>query len=413
MADRSERMKVQNRLLWNRKASFGRSTRFAFSLAIIGIIWFLTMIQNVTIPINQESILWDIALALAFVPLVAIETDERKRSPDGVTFGGRVGYLLLRIIFVEVIQFLDGSTASLFLATIVPFSAVFSLGLLPGILLTAGYLYIYATTLGVSFNPPPVDFITLAYAMSFATVMGYLLKRNEHYQRYTEHLLNDLQLSNMALQAYAEQVVELAAAEERNRMARDIHDSLGHYLTAISIQLEKALVYRDRDMDEAMQAVKDARQAASEALQDVRESVSALRNSENQFSFKESLTNLLRALDQEQYDTQITIKGEETRYSQSVLMTLYRAAQEGITNILKHADAHHISLSVTFGEENAYLCLTDDGKGFDPQKARAQDRSFGLRGIKERVELLQGKLDIQSSPKGSTITATIPRVTHP
>lgn len=79
------------------------------------------------------------------------------------------------------------------------------------------------------------------------------------------------------LQAYAGQIAELATTRERNRLARSIHDTLGHYLTVINVQLEKSLAVRDKKPREADQAVSDAKRVAREALQEVRQSVGALR----------------------------------------------------------------------------------------------------------------------------------------
>src|SRR5947207_5897144 len=92
-----------------------------------------------------------------------------------------------------------------------------------------------------------------------------------------EELLAEVERSHRQLQAYAERVAELATTEERNRVAREIHDGLGHALIAITLQLEKALVYQEKQPGIALQAVSDAKQVAKDALQDVRRSVSVLR----------------------------------------------------------------------------------------------------------------------------------------
>src|SRR6185369_9754171 len=91
---------------------------------------------------------------------------------------------------------------------------------------------------------------------------------NERFSRArAEQLLEELEISHRQLKAYAGQVAELATTRERNRLARDIHDSLGHYLTVINVQLEKAEVFRDRDQGAASQAVADARSLARLARQ--------------------------------------------------------------------------------------------------------------------------------------------------
>ena len=104
--------------------------------------------------------------------------------------------------------------------------------------------------------------------------MGGLVKGVETSRARTKQLLTDLEQSHHELRDHAAEVEELATAEERNRVARDIHDSVGYSFAVVNVQLEKALVFLRRDVDVTEQAMKDARRAAKEALGDVRESAS-------------------------------------------------------------------------------------------------------------------------------------------
>ena len=131
----------------------------------------------------------------------------------------------------------------------------------------------------------------------FVHVIAGHIDRDQRSRQQMRQLLDQLETSHRQLQAYAGRVAELAAAAERNRLARDIHDSLGHYLTAISIQLEKAQAYRARNPEEADQAIRDAKQTARAALQDVRQSVSTLRDTGDRFSLRQSLADLVGRMD--------------------------------------------------------------------------------------------------------------------
>jgi signal transduction histidine kinase len=209
-------------------------------------------------------------------------------------------------------------------------------------------------------------------------------------------------------------VAELAATEERNRVARDIHDSLGHYLTAVNIQLEKALAYRNRSPEEAEQAIRDAKQSASEALQDVRRSVGALRSEADRFSLRQSLQQLVRGMDDGRFTINLSITGHEAGYTRPALMALYRVAQEGLTNIHKHAQATQVAVEVQLGEDEASLCLRDDGQGFDTEMIEewmaAPHGTFGLQGIRERLELVQGEMKLTSNAEeGTRLFVTVPR----
>ena len=108
-----------------------------------------------------------------------------------------------------------------------------------------------------------------------------------------------------------------------------------------------------------------------------------------------------------------SITGSEQGYSRSALMTLYRAAQEGLTNTQKHAEATHVLLEVQLGQEEATLILRDDGRGFDTKSVDgppAEAQGFGLRGIAERLEQVRGRLVLNSSAqRGTEMAITVPK----
>jgi signal transduction histidine kinase len=233
-------------------------------------------------------------------------------------------------------------------------------------------------------------------------------------REHAEELFSALEISHQQLKEYAGQVAELATTRERNRVARDIHDTLGHYLTVINVQLEKALALREKKPEEATQAVSDAKHLASEALQDVRRSVGTLRTAQEFPKFSSSLTELVERIRSDTCTITLNIEGNESSFPKQGLLALYRAAQEGLTNIQKHADASHIWLDIDFKEQEATLSLRDDGHGFDTtqwQKAEPQfSGGYGLRGVGERLELVGGGLRIESmTGQGTTLSITIPK----
>ncbi|MBN9389222.1 MAG: sensor histidine kinase [Chloroflexi bacterium] len=231
-----------------------------------------------------------------------------------------------------------------------------------------------------------------------------------------EQLLQELEVSHRQLKTYAAQIEELATIEERNRLAREIHDSLGHYLTAINIQLEKALLQHDDKPDEAMQTISDTKRLASEALQDVRRSVATLRE-QNLPAF--SLVAQLRKLTDEvrnnnNFDLKLFIEGDEQNFSYQVLQTLYRVAQEALTNIQKYANPRHVQVRLELAKTEAHLLIQDDGAGFDLAKLQTAGRKqlggYGLQGIRERLELVGGNFELESAPgSGTALWVTAPR----
>jgi signal transduction histidine kinase len=250
--------------------------------------------------------------------------------------------------------------------------------------------------------------------LTFVHFIAQQIDRDQRSRQQMRRLLGALEASHEQLQAYADRVAELAAAAERNRLARDIHDSLGHYLTAISIQLEKAQAYRARNPEEADQAIRDAKQTARAALQDVRQSVSALRDADDRFSLRQSLSDLVGRMDDGTLEIACHVEGDESGYASTVLAALYRVAQEGLTNARKHAHAKHVVLNVELGEAEGCLTLRDDGVGFDPafltQQGAPAGRGYGLQGLQERLELVRGQMRIASGARsGTEITVIVPK----
>lgn len=250
--------------------------------------------------------------------------------------------------------------------------------------------------------------------MVFVVVMarGILLEKASRLR--AEELLAEVERAHQQLQAYAERVAELATTEERNRVARDIHDGLGHALMAISVQLEKALVYYDKQPQEAIQAISDAQHVAKDALQDVRRSVRALRTEQEPFACIQRITLLIERLRENSLVVNFEVTGSEESFSNAAGMTLYRVAQEAFTNIQKHAQASKVEVSLHFTGAEARLCIHDNGRGLDAghgsrQKATPEE-GYGLRGIRERLELVGGSLHLESEPgRGTQLSVTVTR----
>jgi signal transduction histidine kinase len=153
---------------------------------------------------------------------------------------------------------------------------------------------------------------------------------------------------------------------------------------------------------------------ARTALQDVRQSVSTLRDTEDRFSLRQSLADLVGRLDGGTIEIACHVVGDETEYAGPVLTALYRVAQEGLTNVEKHAQARHVLLDVQLGEVEACLKLRDDGTGFDTgalaEQAASVKRGYGLQGLHERLELVRGQMSITSDTRtGTEIIVIVPK----
>lgn len=226
---------------------------------------------------------------------------------------------------------------------------------------------------------------TFLVALVFLVVLSQALLKAERARAALDQ-------ANHALRAYAAQSEELATARERNRIAREIHDGLGHYLTTIHMQLQAARSILDADRPRAEQTLAQAQQLAHEALGDVRRSVAALR-AERQ-PLPAALAELVRTTDGAGMATTLTVLGAARPLDPQEEQALYRAAQEGLTNARKHAQADRVTLTLDFSDATIVrLTVADDGRG-----AGAADGGFGLIGLRERVQLVGGTLTLQSAP---------------
>jgi two-component system, sensor histidine kinase and response regulator len=203
------------------------------------------------------------------------------------------------------------------------------------------------------------------------------------------------------------QVEEMAIVQERNRIARDIHDSLGHSLVALNLHMETAIAMWNEHPDKAYSFLVKAKQLGSEALQAVRQSVSAMRDDPLQGQgLNEAIAHLIQAFHQTtgvQPIAQIHLSGT---VSHAVNIALYRIVQEGLTNICKYASATAVQLQIESNPAGIFLKLEDNGQGFQMGESRS---GFGLQGMHERVAALGGSLEIVSEcDRGCCINAYFP-----
>lgn len=221
-------------------------------------------------------------------------------------------------------------------------------------------------------------------------------------------LLAELQDAHQQLQEQATQAEELAASEERNRLAREVHDTLGHRLTVAAVQLEAAQKLIEREPAKAESMVGTVRTQVLEGLEELRHTVSKLRAPlAEDLSLPISLRRLANDFEQATgLSLQLTIDDTLPLLSANHRLPLYRVAQEALTNVQKHACAQHVQVEVYTTNGQLALSITDDGRGIDPD---ATQMGFGLRGLEERAEQVDGTLRVRPLKDGGTrVTFTVP-----
>jgi len=248
--------------------------------------------------------------------------------------------------------------------------------------------------------------ISVAPAILFVVVFTNLGVNERKARLKAEELTVDLEAANQQLSEYAIQVEELATIEERNRLAREIHDNLGHYLTVVNVQIGAAKVLMDKDTDKAKDALDKAQGLTQEGLKAIRQSVATLRESPvGQRPLSEAIVLLTDTTSQAGIVTEFAVQGEPYPLSNQVEYALYRVAQEGLTNVRKHARASRVDVVLDYSQaDSVRLEIADNGVG-----TAVADGGFGLLGIRERVQLLNGNCDIQTAPsEGFKLIVTVP-----
>jgi PAS domain S-box-containing protein len=214
-------------------------------------------------------------------------------------------------------------------------------------------------------------------------------------------------IEHIRLQDQAEQ---LAVLEERQRLARELHDSVTQALYSVTLYADAARMAFSAKKWDALEAnLQEVRSMAREAMYDMRLLVFELRPLMLE---KEGLVSVLRARvaaveDRAGLQTEVSVEGER-RLPIVIEEELYRIAQEGLNNVVKHAKARQVRIRINYEEKHISLEMIDDGQGFDPKTAD-QSGGFGLQGIAERIQRLGGTLGIESAPrKGTRLRVTVP-----
>jgi NarL family two-component system sensor histidine kinase LiaS len=200
---------------------------------------------------------------------------------------------------------------------------------------------------------------------------------------------------------------ELATLEERNRLARDLHDSVKQQVFATAMQLGAAQTMLENDpttakthLQEAEQLARQAQQELTGLIQELRPAalegrglVDALRGYSEDWSRRTAITALVK------------VSGERP-LPLAVEQPLFRVAQEALANVARHSGASHVTLHLAWQNDAVTMTIADDGRGFDPE---ATAYGMGLKSMQERLGMVNGRLTIHSTPgQGTQLTATLP-----
>lgn len=239
-----------------------------------------------------------------------------------------------------------------------------------------------------------------------------LLMRSEQRETMRIRTLNEqvnsangeLKLMNMRLRDYAEKTEKIAQIRERNRLAREIHDTIGHALTGICAGIDACITMADISPEDTKLQLRRISEVARQGIEDVRSSVKKLRpDALENLPLEEALQKMVQEIS---IATQTEILFENQvqplKFSPDEEDAVYRVVQEGITNAIQHGKAKQVFITITKKEKWLTLTVKDTGIG-----CKIIQKGFGLQHIQERIDLLGGKVSYDGS-NGFTVIAKIP-----
>jgi signal transduction histidine kinase len=212
----------------------------------------------------------------------------------------------------------------------------------------------------------------------------------------------ELEAAHQRLRRHAATVEQLAISRERNRVARDLHDTLAHTLSALIVQLEALRTLLVHEPDAAPVAVDDLTEQARQGLEESRRAILALRSGPVETM---GLTGALRETLQSfqartGVQSHLAVAGQEPDLTSEEAQALFRIAEEALSNVERHAVARRVDVRLACGSDKIDLMIQDDGVGFD--QAGVDPAHYGLTGMRERAAIIGASLDIRSGPVGGT-----------
>lgn len=244
----------------------------------------------------------------------------------------------------------------------------------------------------------------LAYYLAFYG-LGLALHLLASEEKRTRELAAAIREKNEVLEQYARQVEEMTLLEERSRMARELHDTVGHTFTSVIIGMDAVRCQIDAAPEEAKENLQELLAVTRQGLDEIRGSIHqmAVRDPE---SLAQEVKRVAAEFERSTgTEMAVTVTGEEPACPQMVRLAVVRCVQEGLTNAKRHGQAPRARIRLAFQPNRLELELTDNGGGFEKLEP-----GFGLKAMKERLAALQGTMTLQSKPGETTLRCEVPLI---
>ncbi|WP_028045812.1 sensor histidine kinase [Cellulomonas sp. URHE0023] len=353
----------------------------------------LTVIAYLTLPFGSEhpaELVPTLLVGLAYAALAILGF----RAVDGRGVWWAAGYVGVQLVLGFAVFSLSGAAVGAVLLLVVLVAQSVLLLPLPAAVAVAAVLPL--VHLGMQWPRVLGEALGTLAVSTFTLIVTELLVRERSARA-------ELAAANERLRGYAAQAEQLATIQERNRLARDIHDGVGHHLTVVQMLLEAArAVIPTAGPDRLDAMLANAQDQSRQALAEVRRSVAALR--EHRPVLAEALRQLAAEATEAGVPTELDVRGQARPLRADVDESLFRAAQEGLTNVRKHADATRTAVVLDFqDDDHVRLEVRDDGRGLAGQQADG----FGLAGLRERMASIGGELTLRSAATDGVTTLVV------
>jgi len=256
----------------------------------------------------------------------------------------------------------------------------------------------------INYETLPILGLPVIRAFAFGTI-GHIVTRLIATQREQQRKLLE---ANIILNEHANTLEQLTLSRERNRLARDLHDTLAHTLSGLTVNLEAIKILLGEDHPQIGSRLDHALDKTRTGLRDTRRALKDLRVKQvEDLGLKLALNHLAdQAAARGQFEIQLSLPDVLPKSSIPVEQVYYRIAQEALENIVKHAHAKLVVLSLIVKDDQYTLTVKDDGTGFNTGDVRSPE-TLGIQGMQERAAECGGKLTVTSEPgKGSCISIT-------
>lgn len=253
------------------------------------------------------------------------------------------------------------------------------------------------------------DILTYWLALTFFACASYLLKRTIFMKEKMETLYSqlkkskqDLETANKKLKDYSEKVEEVSILNERNRLAGEIHDTIGHSLTALIMEVDICNKLIDKDVSKTKAELKKAQELARYSLSEVRKSVRSIKSTDKLTGIN-AIKDLISDYEKSTgIIVHLNISKSQYKLSPAIEVTVYRAIQEALTNCAKHGNAKNACIDILFNKKGIEFCIANDGLDCPDIK-----KGVGLTTMQERIEVLGGNLKV-SGENAFSINGFIP-----